>query len=109
MSTAAIDFPVPEFNGLDVAFGARGDRFLTKEQVGDHYGMNTPMAKVASALFFRGGSLSEHGLRLKKGIDRGKAMAAIQAWLCSFDPKHEIKIGTVAYALDAWCEKDEQS
>lgn len=98
-------FPVPEFDGPTVVFGAPRSAYLTEEQMGrDHYGERTRHAKVASALFFSGGRLADHGLRFKAGIEPGTALAAIRALLCSFEPKHEIKIGTVAAYLEDWCE-----
>ena len=99
------DYPIPEFSDAEVAFGADQKHYLTREQMGDEfYREHHPSARIASALFFRGGSLEGHGLRFRKGIDRAKAARAIRALLCSFAPKHEVKIGTVGYALDKWCE-----
>lgn len=101
-----LTFDVPEFTGLDAAFGAKGSTYLTREAMGDEfYGDRNRWTSVASALFFRGGSLADHDLAFKPGIDRAKAMTAIRAWLCSFEPKHEIKIGTVGFALSQWCEQ----
>lgn len=103
--TDATPFPVPDFNDLTVAIGAPASAYLTYEQMGaDHYRQHSRHSKVASELFFQGGSLAQHGLRFKPEIDAPKAMRAIRAFLCSFDPKHEIKIGTVGYALAQWCE-----
>lgn len=99
------EFPVPDFDDLTVALGAPHRAYLTAEQMGrDHYSGRHPMNKVASSLFFNGGSLAGHGLCFKPGIDRTKAMRAIKALLCSFEPPHEIKEGTVGYALSQWCE-----
>lgn len=99
------DFPVPTFTGLDAAFGAGAGTYLTREQMGDEfYCDRNRFTKAASTLFFSGGKLADFGLRFKPGIDRAAAMTAIKAWLCSFEPKHETKIGTVGYALSQWCE-----
>lgn len=99
------DFPIPEFTALDAAFGADIKTYLPREKIPDQmYAMRGKHADAASGLFFKGGRLEDFGLRLKPGIDRKKAFTAISAWLCSFAPSHEQKIGTVAYALSQWCE-----
>lgn len=99
------DFPIPDFDGPTIIFGAPVSSYLTPEQMGpEFYGDRTRYTKIASSLFFQGGRLADHGLRFKAGIDRWKAMGAIKAWLGSFEPQHEIKIGTVGYALSQWCE-----
>lgn len=102
-------FPVPEFDGATVAFGAPCSAYLTREEMGDDfYNDRNRYTRAAQSLFFRGGSLADHGLRLKPGIDRTLAMRALRALLGSFEPKHEIKIGTVGYALREWCDDIEQ-
>jgi len=92
---------VPEFDGLSAVFGARLNQYPERGSIPK---VDRRYEDVVNALFFRGGSLSEHGLKLKSGIDRAAAMAAIRSWLCSFDPKHEHKTETVAWALSEWCE-----
>ena len=100
-----VTFPVPEVSDVDVAFGAGGSAYLTREQMGDEfYGDRNEYTKHASALFFRGGSILPEGRRWRDGIDQAKASRAIKAMLCSFAPKHEIKIGTVGFALREWTE-----
>lgn len=98
-------FPVPEFTEIDAAFGAGRSSYLTREQMGDDfYSDRNRYTNAAQSLFFRGGRIADHGLRFKADIDAAKAMRALRALLCSFEPKHEIKIGTVGYALSQWCE-----
>jgi hypothetical protein len=100
------NFPVPDFSDADAAFGADAKHYLPKAAIpADFYGMRHHYCKVAQKLFFEGGKLSDHGLRFKDGIDHQKAMRALRALLCSFAPKHEIKIGTVGVALVNWCEE----
>lgn len=102
----AVAFPVPDFDDVTVAFGAPGRAYLTREQLGDDfYGSErNEFTKHASTIFFRGGAFVPDGRRWKAGIDHGKAKRAIAALLRSFEPKHEIKIGTVGYALSQWTE-----
>lgn len=105
-NTATIPaFAVPDFDGVTTAFGAPRSAYLRAEQLPrEFYSGDHPMCGVASSLFFRGGRLVDHGIQFKPGIERAAAMRAIQALLCSFEPPHEIKIGTVGVALANWCE-----
>ena len=77
---------------IDRAFNITGVNFE---------GRNNPWATAARSLFFHGGSLQRMGFTLKSGIHR-HAGHCIQALLISFDPPHEQKMWTVAYALWAW-------
>lgn len=98
-------FPVPEFDDVTVVMGAPQSAYLTREQMGaDFYDDRNRFTHTAQSLFFKGGSLAEHGLRWKADIDGRKAMRALKALLSSFEPKHEIKIGTAGYALSQWCD-----
>jgi hypothetical protein len=97
-------FAVPDFDEAQAVWGAPISAYLTREELGPFYRHSHPMTKIASTLFFKGGTLAEHGLQFKPEIDKGKAMRAIRALLCSFAPPHEIKGGTVGYALSQWCE-----
>lgn len=104
MTDAAI-LPVPDFTTLDATFGARGSTYLTREQMGDEfYSDRNVFTNHVQGVFFRGGSILPPGRVWRPGIDRQKASLAIRAWLCSFEPKHEIKIGTVGYALSVWTQ-----
>ena len=94
-------FAVPEFDGLSSAFGARLDQYPSREAIPK---VDRKFTDVVDALFFRGGTLAQYGLKLKSGLDHQAAMTAIRSWLCSFDPKHEHKTETVAWALAEWCE-----
>lgn len=98
-------FTVPAFDAPAAVFGADAREYLTREQMGsDFYAMRGKHCDAADGLFFSGGKLSDHGLRFRAEIDQRAAMMAVRAWLSSFAPKHEIKIGTVGYALSKWCE-----
>lgn len=100
-------YPVPDFTDAEAAFGAKRGAYLSQEAMGpDFYGERNVFTRHASSLFFSGGSILPDGYRWKADIDRSKAARAIKALLCSFDPPHEIKIGTVGYALSQWTEKN---
>lgn len=105
-ATAPVAFPVPEFNDITVVFGAPAKAYLTREQMGDaFYGDRNEFTEHVSSIFFRGGGDPlPAGRRWKPEIDQTKACRAIGALLRSFEPKHEIKIGTVGYALSQWTE-----
>lgn len=103
----ATEFPVPEFDDASCAFGASEKDYLTREEMGDEFyrmSVRNNFTEAASSLFFTGGKLEDYGLKLKPEIDSIKAHRAIRALLCSFAPKHEIKIGTVGFALSKWCD-----
>lgn len=107
--TPPVAYPVPDdLKAVNVAFGAKRKHYLTREQLKDWYGRGTRFHEAAQSLFFNGGKLADHGLAFKPDIDRDKAMLALRALLCSFEPKHEIKIGTVAVALANWCNVADQ-
>lgn len=99
------EFTVPEFDRLSMAFGARLNQYpemsIIPEEFRRHSGR---FQEIVSSIFFRGGTIESFGLRLKPSLNRPAAMAAIRAWLCSFDPKHEHKTATIAWALSEWCE-----
>lgn len=104
--TPPVKMDVPDFDGLTISLGASREHYLSREKLGDWYGLSdkTPFHKAASSLFYKGGKLSDHGLTIKAGLNSAKVHGALRALLCSFDPSHEIKIGTVAVALANWCD-----
>lgn len=93
-------YPIPEFSGIASAFGAEESRYFKRRDLPD-----VPMEfeRMAQSLFFSGGKLPD----MPSCIDRTKAMAAVKAWLRSFEPAHEAKIATVAYALWVWITREE--
>ena len=100
---------VPDLDGLDVACG--NIKHLPKwdsipEEFRAHW--QHPLARVMESLFFRGGSMAEHGYVPRPGIDAGKATRAIGAILVSFQPKHEHKIAGAAYLASMWFEEAPQ-
>jgi len=56
---------------------------------------------MAQMLMFNGGAIM-----VSSKIDKTKAANAVRAWLSSFNPAHEAKIATVAYALWLWNNED---
>lgn len=88
--------PVPKFGGVEGTFGARADAFLSRHF--DRYSIPREWRDMASKLFFEGGTIPN----FQPDVDRKAAALALRAWLCSFDPAHEAKEATVAYALWVW-------
>lgn len=95
---------VPVLNDVDVAFPSNPPLPPMAEIPAQFKRRGDPMVRVVSSLFFNGGSLAQHGLKFKSGINERNAMRAIKACLGSFQPKHEHKEAGVAYMLSEWCE-----
>jgi hypothetical protein len=92
-------FPIPTFDGPAQAFGADEKQYFNRRKIPD---VPKKYEDMAQALFFKGGTLPD----VKPEVDKAKAMAAVRAWLASWAPAHESKVGTVAYAFWVWCEGD---
>lgn len=100
-----VEYRVPNFSDVEVAFGAPRSAYLTKDQMGgDFYTGRNEFTRHVEGLFFKGGSVLPEGRRWKDGVNPKKAGRAVAALLRSFEPKHEIKIGTVGYALSQWTQ-----
>ncbi len=96
--------PVPEFDAVTVVFGAPSEAFVSREDGSKYEREFAKEASVANKIFFKGGTLAEYGLKLKPEVDSKKAHLALRALLCSWNPPHEAKIGTVARYLNSWCD-----
>lgn len=96
------DHQFPDFDGLSAAFGAERRDYPKWEDIPEKFRRRNPHGEVFSALFFNGGKLADHGLTMKAGLDAGQVMRAIKALMSSFDPSHELKEATVAWALSEW-------
>ena len=92
-------YPVPEFDYLAISFGADGSAFFNRRNLPD---VPQKYEDKARELMFKGGAL----VGLSEKIDKMKASNAITAWLRSFEPAHEAKMITVAYALWLWSDDD---
>jgi len=53
---------------------------------------------LVADLFYRGGKLKEFSTK----IDSTKAAQLVREWLTSWEPAHEAKMATVAYAFWVW-------
>lgn len=88
-------FPVPKFKNADLVFGAPRESFFKSKK--DLPEIPKDMEKLASSLFFEGGTVNFH-----EKVNKEDGMRALQSWLLSFSPSHEVKIATVGYALWLW-------
>lgn len=88
-------FPVPEFDALTAAFGAPLEAFFDRRKCPD---VPREYETAVSMLFYSGGEIPKFSAQ----VDRKKAAIALRAWLSSFQPAHEAKIATAAYAVWLW-------
>ncbi len=97
--------PIPTLTHLDVVFGnikhlpaytAIPERFSRQSD---------PYVRFVSGWFFGGRTKDDmQRLTARHGVDRGKALAAVQAILGSFEPKREHKEAGCAFLLCEWFE-----
>jgi hypothetical protein len=101
------DFHPPKFSDADVVlFGARLSEFPPFDDLPEEFRRRRHRCcEIAQNLFFNGGKLSDHGLKLKPGLKSEDVYRALSAWLSSFEPKHEHKIAAVGYAISEWFDE----
>lgn len=90
-------FPVPEFTDADIAFGADETQYFNRRDMPD---VPRKFKDMAMDLFYKRGELPD----MSPEVDKHKAMRAVRAWLTSWNPSHESKMGTVGYALWLWSD-----
>ena len=96
---------IPDVSDADCAFPTRWrDLLPPKDDLSsDERSMRGPFCDALTSLFFRGGKLADHGIKVRDGYDATKVMRYIGATLGDFGPSHEHKIGGIAHALSKWC------
>jgi hypothetical protein len=95
--------PPPDVTRLDLAFG-NIDHLPPWEAIPDDFRRDrTPWNRQVGTWFFSGAD-KEWVARItpKAGIDKQAALAAVQAVLRSWAPKHEHKEAGAAYLLSLW-------
>lgn len=97
---------MPEVTDRDVMFAGRAMELLPKweDLTREEQNCNGPFCEAAEALFFSGGTLAEHGIFPKPGVELRYVMRYLRATMPSFSPKHEHKIGGVGHMLAKWCD-----
>lgn len=97
--------PIPEVTDLDCAFGAAMRILPPYKELPDEFrSMRGKFCDAVSQLFYKGGTLSDLGLRPKEGVDESKVYRVLKACLGDFAPSHEHKIGGTGYLLSQWYE-----
>jgi hypothetical protein len=97
--------PIPDVTDVDMAFGKIRGLLPAWDALPAEYRRESASGcRVASGLFYKGGKLSDHGLKPRDGVDSAKATRVLRACLGSFQPKHEHKIAGVGYLIDQWFE-----
>ena len=97
---------IPEVEDIDMVFQTKALALLPKwdDLTDDEKRMRGPFCDAVSKIFFSGGRLEDHGLKIKPGIDREKVYRFVRATLGDWSPKHEHKIGGIGHMLSKWCE-----
>lgn len=100
--------PVPEINGISMAFGEIKHLPKWEDIPAQFKNMNhhTFWNKFISQWFF--GGVSKEAIEMlspKSGVDKNKALKAVSAILRSWDPKHEHKEAGAAYLMSEWFEE----
>ena len=91
---------LPEITMAEVAFGLPLEMYPRMKDIPEeHHSFYAPGAKVAESLFYNGGNLAHHGLKLKAGVDPKKFHDVLQAALGSFAPKHEHKMAACSWLI----------
>lgn len=88
-------YPIPKFSAAEVAFGAKESRYFDRHSSREIF-IPEKYRAWATELFFKGGSIQELQVDLKKATE------ALRALMSSYAPPHESKEATVAYALWVW-------
>lgn len=88
-------YPIPKVGDSEVVFGAKRDRYFDRASLPT---VPHECEELVQQLFFKGGRLPA----FHKAVDPIEATRFVRALLCSFEPSHEAKIATVAYAIWLW-------
>lgn len=104
--TTLPDYPFFEVDGITAAFGCSGDKYVSRTDANAISRQLRDESRAFTQLFFKGGSLADHGFRLRPQY-APKGHATIRGLMCSFEPSHEAKEATVALAIYHWCDRIE--
>ena len=92
-------YPIPQIDDIKVLLGADKTSYFSRDNLPE---VPKEFEEKAQELFFEGGKLT--GLNKKVSINRATRM--LKSLLGSFEPSHEAKITTVAYALWLWSSEE---
>ena len=100
------DFEVRIFSDIDAAFGAQEEDYPPLADMPTEYQRErADGCKIAANLFYGGGKLEDFGRKLKGDVHAKSFYLALQAYLCSFAPKHEHKMATCGWLIDTCTER----
>jgi hypothetical protein len=89
------------FDAADAAFGANRADYPNEKDIPETYLRGRSKGgKVFSELFFNGGKLEDHGLKLKSDVNSSEFYSTLRALMSSFEPKHEIKEATCGWLIE---------
>jgi hypothetical protein len=96
-----------DFGGTNVVRGVDSRDYPAMADIpSTHTSGRSKGCKVFSELFYGGGRLGDHGLRLKTEVDSGKFYTTLRALMASYAPKHEIKEATCGWLIEEYTESD---
>ncbi len=94
---------IPEVTDLEIAFGGINHLPKWNEIPDDFKKGKTTWNDLFAQWFYKG--LTRSQITEKSGVDKDKAIRALRAIICSFEPKHEHKEAGAAYLMSQWFEK----
>lgn len=92
------EFVVPSFDAGSTMFGARLNEYPKYRDIPEFY-RNFSAQSVAGNLFFSGGKLANHKLKLRENVDSNEFYSALKSYLSSFEPKHEHKMSACSWLI----------
>lgn len=88
-------WPIPDVSDVEIAFGANKRWYFPRQQLPE---VPQRYTDTVRRLFFKGGKLPD----LPAQVDQKQAARFFRALLGSWEPSHEQKEATAAYALWVW-------
>jgi len=99
------EFQIPTMGAPEAAFGAPATAYPPMDKVPEEYRRGKASGcNVFSSLFFKGGKLADHGLKLKAGVDAGEFYSTLRALMSSFAPPLEQKKAVCGWLIDTYTE-----
>lgn len=93
-------FPIPEFRDVDLAFSTiREDQYFDRRKLPS---VPREYEREVERLFYDGGKMPDFAPE----VDKDRAARWTRVMLSSWEPSHESKLRTVAYAFWVWSTPD---
>jgi hypothetical protein len=99
-----------DLTGVDLAFSTASGLLHSGGAYLDYHGgqcrlVDRKWVDLANTLFFRGGKLSDHGLKVREGLDSAAVHNTLRWLASSWEPKHEQKEATVGFLISTAFER----